>query len=102
MNKINNIDNQYKYPSLITLRDIYEKYHNLDTKKFHKDLNIFINQHEIEMNMSIYDENHRIHNYFLFFLQNILIADFSTTDDHNTLITLFTKYLEIKNIFIEK
>lgn len=102
INKINNENNQYKYTSLLTLRNIYEKYHNLDIKNFHKNLNIFINQHEVEMNMSIYDENHRIHNYFLFFLQYILVADFNITNDHNTLISLFTKYLEIKNIFIEK
>jgi hypothetical protein len=52
--------------------------------------------------MSIYDENHRIHNYFLFYLKNILVADFSKVKDHNDIITLFNKYTNIKSVFIEK
>ena len=101
-NKVNNSSETPIYTSLLTLRNIYSNYHNGKTEDFHELLNVFINQHKTEMNMSIYDENHRVHNYFLFFLKNILIADFSKVEDHNNIILIFQKYIEIKNIFIEK
>lgn len=100
--KINNDSSIFKYYSLLTLRNIYEEYHNENITNLHKSLNTFVDQHESEMNMSIYNENHRIHSYFLFFIKNILIADFSKVEDHNYIITLFKKYIDIKNIFIEK
>lgn len=100
--KLENKDLTINFDSLITLRSIYWKYHNWDITSFHKSLNIFIDQYKIQMNMSIYDENHRIHNYFLFYLKNILVADFSKVKDHNEIITLFNKYTEIKSVFIEK
>ena len=91
-----------KYPSLLSLRNIYDKYHNNDIYNFHTSLNAFVDQYEVEMNMSIYDKNHRIHSYFLYFIKNILIADFSKVEDHNDIVTLFKKYIDIKNVFIEK
>lgn len=100
--KINNDTSELRYSSLLLLRNIYTNYHNNDIETFHENLNIFIDQHRTEMDISIYDDNHRIHNYFLFFLKNILISDFSKVEDHNNIVLLFQKYLEIKDIFIEK
>jgi hypothetical protein len=102
VSEINNKDFSVQFPSLLTLRNIYKKYHNNNAYGFHKALNSFVDQYEVEMDMSIYDENHRIHSYFLYFIKNILIADFSKVEDHNNIITLFKKYIDIKNVFIEK
>ena len=100
--KLNEKNEEFNYTSLLGLRNIYTRYHNGNYTNYHKLLNNFIDQHKIEMNMSIYDENHRIHNYFLFFLKNILVADFTKVQDHNDIVILFQKYLDIQNIFLEK
>lgn len=100
--KLNEENEEFNYISLLALRNIYTRYHNGNSSDFHKLLNGFIDQHKIEMNMSIYDENHRVHNYFLFFLKNILVADFSKVEDHNDIVLLFQKYLDIQNVFLEK
>jgi hypothetical protein len=89
-------------PSLLQLRYIYDEYHNGNIQTFHKEMNSFVSNYEKEMNLSVYNENHKIHNYFLYFLKNIFVWDFSKVKDHNQMVILFKKYIEINEIFIEQ
>jgi hypothetical protein len=102
---INQIDNNsfsFDYLSLLKLRTVYENYHHGNYVNYHKNLNFFIDNHTSEMDISIYDEKHRIHSYFLYFLKHILIADFTKVENHKEVISLFKKYIDIKDIYIEK
>jgi hypothetical protein len=60
-------------PSLLELRYIYEEYHNGNIQTFHKQMNSFVSNYEKEMSLSVYNEDHEIHNYFLYFLKNIFV-----------------------------
>jgi hypothetical protein len=102
---INTIDDNtfsFQYLSLLKLRTVYENFHHRNFTNYHKNLNLFIDSHTSEMDISIYDEKHRIHSYFLYFLKNILIADFTKVENHKEVINLFKKYIDIKELYIEK
>lgn len=100
--KILTEDFKQNQPSLLQLRYIYDEYHQGNIQTFHKKMNSFVWNYEKEMNLSIYNEKHKIHNYFLYFLKNIFVWDFSKVKDHNQMVILFKKYIEINNVFIEQ
>ena len=102
IHKIDNNSFSFNYLSLLKLRNIYENFHQDNYLNYHKNLNVFIDSHTSEMDISIYDEKHRIHSYFLYFLKNILIADFTKVENHKEVISLFKKYIDIKDVYIEK
>ncbi|MFK7779918.1 MAG: hypothetical protein QM490_02120 [Candidatus Gracilibacteria bacterium] len=108
INKINNKNTKLSLTSLISLEKIFFEYDFLKNINFYKDISLFRNKYFEDLNVeidgtsaekgSVYDIEKV--DYLLFFIENILLNDFSSSyDNTNDLITIFSDYVDIANAF---
>lgn len=102
---INNKNSNSNLPSFLYLEKTFLEYDFLENINFYNDIAIFkqkyFNDLWITKNKTNIKDIEKI-DYFLFFLENILISNFSSLENNTKdIITIFSDYIDIANYFYE-
>ncbi|MCP4523727.1 MAG: hypothetical protein GY828_05950 [Candidatus Gracilibacteria bacterium] len=89
--------------SLLQLRSFYESLHTKEAlyPLFYKDMNTFVELYDSEVLNATEQPLYYNQEYFFFFLKNILISDFSHTNNVEEIISLLKQYIYLHKSFIE-
>jgi hypothetical protein len=106
--KINKSNIKLNLTSFIYLEKMFFLYDFIENKNIYSDMSIFRQKYFEDLNIKIawneineaWMNNIQKVDYLLFFIENILISDFSSSDiDTEDLITIFSDYVNIANSF---
>jgi hypothetical protein len=99
-NQMNGKKYDFKYHSLINLHNIYEQKISRTPTSFNVKLNNFVDSYAKELNMNVFDGEHKKYTYFLYFITNILLNESDNIDDYNSFVQIFETYVQISSKFI--